>query len=568
MAAPLSRESVVANAAGLTVLGGITPAGSSLATVSTITRPPGRWRRPARSPTRCTTRPRPPSGGPTFVFGGGSPDTLPPSSRSPRRPSRRPRPRAATVAGQLPQPRSDLAAATVPAPGGQAATTYLVGGYDGTTYLPGVLATTDGTHFTHGGAPCPSRSATRQWWPLAGMLFAFGGQIRSPPGPTATATDGIQMIDPATHRATVVGHLPQALYGAVRLPHRRHHLRGRRTVPGGPTLTPIRPSSRPPARCSTPGSCPRPTPSAGYATVGSGHGAVGYLVGGEVASQAGPDQAGVASGSLRSVISLRPSRYGGPAGIPAFGLALRRARCSSPIAATTAWWLSTRPATWSGSTRRPPCRLRPGASTSPTTPSSCGAGRGSSPTRRTTTPSSRSATRRARSSGSTVTPAYPGAGPGYLNQPDDAYLLKSGVITVADASNNRILFISPQGQVINQIGNGADAHNPPTSIAYPNGDTPLANGNVLVSEINGSWVDEYTPAGTLVWTVHMTDGQLPLRPPTARHRPVPDDRLRPAGRGTHPRVHPTGPGHLDLRRPFRRRRAQEAVAGRTATRMG
>jgi outer membrane protein assembly factor BamB len=109
-------------------------------------------------------------------------------------------------------------------------------------------------------------------------------------------------------------------------------------------------------------------------------------------------------------------------------------------------------------------------------------------------------------------PGAPGAGPGYLNQPDDAYLLKSGVITVADASNNRILFISPQGQVINQIGNGADAHNPPTSIAYPNGDTPLDDGNVLVSEINGSWVDEYTPSGTLVWTVHMATVNYPSDP--------------------------------------------------------
>ena len=29
------------------------------------------------------------------------------------------------------------------------------------------------------------------------------------------ATDDIQMIDPATHKATVVGHLPQPLYGAA-----------------------------------------------------------------------------------------------------------------------------------------------------------------------------------------------------------------------------------------------------------------------------------------------------------------------------------------------------------------
>ena len=109
-------------------------------------------------------------------------------------------------------------------------------------------------------------------------------------------------------------------------------------------------------------------------------------------------------------------------------------------------------------------------------------------------------------------PGQPGSAAGYLDQPDDAYLLKSGTITVADASNNRILFISPQGQITGQIGNGADAHVPPTSIAYPNGDTPLQNGDVLVSEINGSWIDEYTPAGKLVWTVQFPTVNYPSDP--------------------------------------------------------
>ena len=109
-------------------------------------------------------------------------------------------------------------------------------------------------------------------------------------------------------------------------------------------------------------------------------------------------------------------------------------------------------------------------------------------------------------------PMQSGSAPGYLNQPDDAYLLKNGTITVADASNNRILFISPAGQPTGQIGNGAAAHNPPTSIDYPNGDTPLTNGDLLVSEINGSWVDEYTMAGKLVWTVHMPTVNYPSDP--------------------------------------------------------
>jgi outer membrane protein assembly factor BamB len=93
-----------------------------------------------------------------------------------------------------------------------------------------------------------------------------------------------------------------------------------------------------------------------------------------------------------------------------------------------------------------------------------------------------------------------------------AYLLRSGTITVADASNNRILFISPGGRVTGQIGNGADAHDPPNSIAYPNGDTPLADGNVLVSEINGSWIDEYTQAGALVWSTHIPSVNYPSDP--------------------------------------------------------
>ena len=120
-------------------------------------------------------------------------------------------------------------------------------------------------------------------------------------------------------------------------------------------------------------------------------------------------------------------------------------------------------------------------------------------------------------------PMQSGSAPGYLNQPDDAYLLKNGTITVADASNNRILFISPAGQATGQIGNGAAAHNPPTSIDYPNGDTPLADGNVLVSEINGSWVDEYTPVGPAGLDRAHADRRLPLRPPAARSRPVSHD---------------------------------------------
>jgi len=107
-------------------------------------------------------------------------------------------------------------------------------------------------------------------------------------------------------------------------------------------------------------------------------------------------------------------------------------------------------------------------------------------------------------------PRHPGTAAGYLYEPDDAYLLKNGKITVADANNCRVLVINHNGTVAHQIGtDGVCQHNPPSSMGTPNGDTPLADGNLLVSEINGSWVTEYTPAGKLVWTV-----QLPISYPS------------------------------------------------------
>jgi PQQ-like domain len=101
-------------------------------------------------------------------------------------------------------------------------------------------------------------------------------------------------------------------------------------------------------------------------------------------------------------------------------------------------------------------------------------------------------------------PRQAGTAPGYLNNPDDAYLLKNGQITVADAMNCRVLVINENRTVAHQIGtDGVCVHNPPTSMGSPNGDTPLSDGNLLISEINGSWVSEYTPAGKPVWTVQL-----------------------------------------------------------------
>ena len=95
-----------------------------------------------------------------------------------------------------------------------------------------------------------------------------------------------------------------------------------------------------------------------------------------------------------------------------------------------------------------------------------------------------------------------GSGRGYLNNPDDAYLLPSGRISVADTRNCRVLVLSRSRRVVRQYGRaGVCAHDPPRLLASPNGDTPLPGGGMLISEIGGSWIDDISPGGHLRWAV-------------------------------------------------------------------
>lgn len=102
-----------------------------------------------------------------------------------------------------------------------------------------------------------------------------------------------------------------------------------------------------------------------------------------------------------------------------------------------------------------------------------------------------------------------GSEPGYLREPDDAYLLADGDVSVADAQNCRVLIISEAKKVLQEIGSpvaespGVCAHEPPRHLGEPNGDTPLRNGNILVSEVDGSYMDEYNQQGKLLWSVKL-----------------------------------------------------------------
>ena len=99
------------------------------------------------------------------------------------------------------------------------------------------------------------------------------------------------------------------------------------------------------------------------------------------------------------------------------------------------------------------------------------------------------------------TPGVRGSGPNELNTPDDAYVLPDGTLTVADAYNCRILFIRNH-EIVRQLGRtGACYHDPPYAFGAVNGDTPLKDGGVLVSEIQGSWIDNIAHNGRLRWAV-------------------------------------------------------------------
>jgi Kelch motif len=105
----------------------------------------------------------------------------------------------------------------------------------------------------------------------------------------------------------------------------------------------------------------------------------------------------------------------------------------------------------------------------------------------------------------------PGSSPGYLNTPDDAYRLRGGMTVVADIRNCRIVYLRHSGTVARVLG-GSCVHEPPRGFSSPNGDTPLPDGGLLVSEIGG-WIDRLAADGRLVWSIrspvaYPSDAQL------------------------------------------------------------
>lgn len=515
LTAPISREVVLpGNGSGLTIVGGLAASQSSLASVFSLDTASGLTTPLGTLPSAVHDAAGALIEGRGYVFGGGSPNTVAtvqqfgaPGPTPPAPPTPKPKKAAHTttastakpvtpttvpsppaVVGQLPQPRSDPQAVTI------GTTTFVIGGYDGTKPDPDVLATTDGRRFSVV-AKLPVSVRYPAVAALGNVIYVFGGQAVGGPQ-SGQATDTIQEIVPSASKATVVGHLPEPLAAASAAV-----LGGHIYVAGGVTSTA---GSTSPAiatiwaydpahhKVLNAGTLPVPTSYAAIAVLAGR----AWIIGGE------------SSGNVMNSIEMMiPNPSFGTAGMkgagsPYFGgqlLVADRGNDRLLLLNTQNQVVWNYPSVYAP----PP----PGGFYFPDDAffTKNGAQIISNQENNETVvmigfPSGQLqwSYGHARQAGSL---------PGYLHTPDDAYLLKNGQVTVADAENCRVLFINPNGSIASQIGTtGNCVHSPPSSLGSPNGDTPLADGNVLISEINGSWVSEYTPQGKLVWTVSLPVG--------------------------------------------------------------
>jgi hypothetical protein len=434
-----------------------------------------------------------------LLFGGGTPLTVADTEQFPAQAGTGAV--TATQQGRLPQPRSDAQAVTI------GATAYVVGGYDGTHPDPQVLATTDGKRFS---VVASLRVPVR--YPavaaLAGKIYVFGGEAITGAG-AGGPVDAVQVVDPAKGTATEIGHLPRAVMGAAAAVIAGHiYVAGgvSSTANGGTAVPDVWAFDPATGKQLSAGALPVPVAYAGVVVVGSR----AWLVGGESAGT-----------PLASVEMFTPNAGFGTAGArgagsPYFGMKLIIAdRGNDRLLALD----DTNSVTWTypSATAPPP----PGGFYFPDDAFFIRHGTQiiiNQEENETMVVLDYPSGALRFSYGH---PHQPGSSPGYLHEPDDAYLLKNGQITVADDQNCRVLFVNPDGSIAGQIGTtGVCMHQPPDFLGSPNGDTPLADGNILISEITGQWVSEYTPQGKLVWSVH-----LPVHYPSDPQQLGPDRYL-------------------------------------------
>ena len=473
--APLSREVVLPQIGGhgLVVLGGLERGDSSTAAIELldprngVLSPHGTLLQATHDAAGATL------GGRQLVIGGGT--TAPAGSIQIETGLK------VREGGALAGARADAGAVTI------GRTAYVVGGYDGSAMDREVVATTDGRAYRNVAAlPVPVRYPALAV--LGSRIYVFGGL-----GANGRPSDAVQLVDPAGRTAHVVGRLPRPLEGgAAGVLGGTIYLAGGRTA-AGPTraVYAFRPRG---ASFLRAGSL---RVGVAYAGAAVSNGRL-WIVGGESSGQR----------PIADVQMVVPNKGFGRAGDPGAGSPFAGDKLLIADRGSDRLLLldDRDKVVW----RYPsPGRAAPhGGFYFPDDAFFIRHGTAIVSNQE----DNHTIVEIAYPSGRIVFhyghPRSPGTAAGYLNTPDDTYVLANGQMSVADAGNCRVLVIDPRTRrVVHQIGTpGRCLHDPPAALGSPNGDTPLANGNLLVSEINGSWIDELTPSGRKVWAAHLAIG--------------------------------------------------------------
>lgn len=497
---PLSREVAVPVDGEIDVMGGLTGTGSTTTAAITQLDPVNGTAQSLGSlPTPVHDAAGAVIGSRSFVFGGGA-TALSADSQSFSSDVAQGTP-AVSVAGSLPAPRADLASAT-----GPDGAVYLAGGYDGTHFSPAVLETRDGATFTTlGQLMVPVR------YPAVAVsgeqLLVIGGEAGSTSSSSAISTDAIQAVDLRTGQVTVAGHLPVPLShaSAASLGGTVYVFGGRS---GGNVVDTVYKLSAGPLGIAATSAGALPLPAADTAVAVLGQSA--YLLGGE-GQLAQPGRA-VVIARLESGGGTAAGAAAGATAPPFTGELLIADRGNDRLLLVN----PRKQLLWSF-----PSVVHPAPAEGFYFPDDAFfINHGTAII--TNQEDQDTIEELSYPSGRLIAiygqPNVAGSAPGYLNQPDDAYVLDTGEVTVADAKNCRILFLNPNFTFKSAIGTaGRCQHDIPNDVAYPNGDTPLADGNFLVSEILGSYVDEVTQSGQVVWSV-----KLPIAYPSDPQQLGPD----------------------------------------------
>ena len=196
--APISREVLVpaVGGQGLIVAGGLVADGSSAAGAFRLDTGTGNLSTAGSLATATHDAAATVVDGQVLVFGGGT--SAPAAATQDITPSG-----SSRILGSLPRPRADGDAVTI---GG---TAYVVGGYDGPSLDPAVLATADGATFrtvTDLSVPVryPAVAA------LGGLIYVFGGESLG-----GLPVAAVQVVNPGNGTDKVIGQLPLALSGAA-----------------------------------------------------------------------------------------------------------------------------------------------------------------------------------------------------------------------------------------------------------------------------------------------------------------------------------------------------------------